>query len=101
MTNTRMDTRVELIERNLTLLEDGFSKLKTDNEQLHSKLSSIESLLHTLAKGKSITEEGEVSNQTTPGRLASLVQSALPTSPLTATDDNIMSKKLDIPTFNG
>lgn len=57
MPRTRMDSRAEAIERNLALLEDGFTKLKVDNEQVTSKLSSIESLLHTLAKGKTITNE--------------------------------------------
>lgn len=61
-----MDSRIESIEKNLTLLDDGFFKLKSDNESIHSKLASIENLLQTLNRGKQIMEEGEVSTQLSP-----------------------------------
>lgn len=53
-----MDSRLESIE-SLALLEGDFSKLKTDNDTIYSKLCSIETLLQILTRGKSIVDEGK------------------------------------------
>lgn len=63
-----MDNRIETREKNLAVLEDGFSNFKVDNEHVHIKLSSIESLLQTIAHGKSIVEEREISTQNLSGK---------------------------------
>ncbi|KAG8651245.1 hypothetical protein MANES_07G105102v8 [Manihot esculenta] len=99
MLQTRIEARLESVERNLFLLKDGFSKLKTDNETIHSKLSSIESLLQTLLRSKYVVNEGEVSTQLTPNILTlsqpnTFIHSTLLSSPP-------LSKTLEIANFNG
>lgn len=95
-----MDSRLESIE-SLALLEGDFSKLKTDNDTIYSKLCSIETLLQILTRGKSIVDEGEVSTQLNPSR-ESYHPSTL-TSPtfFSLSFLTLPPKTLEIPGFNG
>ncbi|KAJ9160432.1 hypothetical protein P3X46_025833 [Hevea brasiliensis] len=60
MPNTRMDTRFDSLEGTVSTLEDGFAKLHTDHELFHSKFAAIEDLLSTIARGKTVLPESEV-----------------------------------------
>ncbi|KAF2317025.1 hypothetical protein GH714_010682 [Hevea brasiliensis] len=73
---TRMDSRVEMIERIFAMIDDGFAKLRLDkdqddvfanmhldNDQLHSKLATMEGLLTTMQGAKHF-DEGELTSQT-------------------------------------
>ncbi|KAF2318272.1 hypothetical protein GH714_004192 [Hevea brasiliensis] len=61
MTNTHMETRMDMVERNLSLLEDNVSKLNVDNEQIHSKIATIEQIVITIAKSQLLPLDGESS----------------------------------------
>lgn len=100
MPNTQLDNRIESIEKNLAILEDGFTKLRMDNDNIHSKLFSIESPLQIITHGKTAIEDAEVSTQTTMGKDTSAIESARCVTFITISDDNSFLKKLHIHSCN-
>lgn len=72
MTKTRMEGRVDVIERNLGSIEELLAAMKMDQEQKllpmkayqDQKFARLASLLTSLVCGKGITDEGNTSNRT-------------------------------------
>lgn len=85
----------------MSSLEDSFSKLKIDNDTIHFKLSSIETLLQTLTRGKFIIDEGEVSTQLNHSCDSSHPSNLTSATFLSPSSPTLLPKTLEIPGFNG
>ncbi|KAF2286175.1 hypothetical protein GH714_011323 [Hevea brasiliensis] len=78
-----MENYIESVERNLALLDEGFTKLCMDNTQIYSKIAAIENLLTTIISGNAMIDHQfphlswEHSNQNSSDNLLKL-QMALP-----------------------
>lgn len=91
MPHSRMESKVESVEKNSALID----------EQLHNKLSSIEELLTTIARSKTIIDNSGPSSPFVPP--SSLSQTSLPnTSTIILNPSNKHSaKQVELPVFCG
>ncbi|KAF2323458.1 hypothetical protein GH714_035565 [Hevea brasiliensis] len=96
-----MESHMEMVEKNLAILEDDVSKLCIDHGQIHSELSGIENILATIARGRTTFEEGEISNPLTLGYEPTAKGSAQCPPPIIwkPNESAIFPKQLELPMF--
>lgn len=107
-----MDSRVDVIERNLKAVEDGIHQLRTDKDkndkgdqgfhdellQNRRKLEVLEGFLTTLVKGKSVEGNGDLLSCTPISGQTSHNQRPITTA--TSHDLQLSAKKVKMPAFN-
>ncbi|KAF2318583.1 hypothetical protein GH714_009132 [Hevea brasiliensis] len=102
MPNTKTNSRFDTIVRIVSKREDGFVKLCIGNEQLHFKLSAIEDLLTTIARGKIMIFGSEVTNQHTLAPASSGNASAYRPKEFQSLDQTLFTTRgIELPLFNG
>ncbi|KAF2317247.1 hypothetical protein GH714_019351 [Hevea brasiliensis] len=99
MPKTRMEGRMEQVERKVSTIEEAINAMRLDQEQ---RFSRMENMIAAMAKDKTTIVVGETSNLSTQTTLQGDTSTVKPTAiTLLFEDAGTVAKKVDMPSFDG